>query len=116
MKLQLALDVLHTDEALRLAEVTHEHVDILEIGTPLIKHEGIRVIEAFRARFPDRQLLVDLKTMDAGAYETGFCFDAGADLITVLGAADDRTALGAMESARRYGLGETPPSCPEDCN
>ena len=103
MKLQLALDVLHTDEALRLAEATREHVDIFEIGTPLIKHEGIRVIKAFRDRFPDRELLVDLKTMDVGEYETGFCFEAGADLVTVLGVADNRTVLGTMESARRYG-------------
>ena len=44
MKLQLAIDVLHTDQALRLAEAARPYVDIFEIGTPLIKHEGMRVI------------------------------------------------------------------------
>ncbi len=103
--LQLALDVLETEQALALAEQTADWVHILEIGTPLLKHEGIGVVREFVRRFPDHVILVDTKTMDVGAYEAEFCFDAGADLMTVLGVADDATISGAVEVAERYRAG-----------
>ncbi len=103
--LQLALDVLETGRALELAEQTAEWVNILEIGTPLLKHEGIGVVREFVRHFPDHVILVDTKTMDVGAYEAEFCFDAGADLMTVLGVADDATIAGAVEVAARYDAG-----------
>ncbi len=103
MKLQLALDVLTSEEAVDLVYRTREYIDIIEIGTPLIKHEGISIVRCMKKLFPDKSLLVDLKSMDVGAYEADFCFDAGADLVTVLGAADDRTIEGTLESAHRHG-------------
>ncbi len=102
IKLQLALDVLTTDEAMKLAEATKDSIDIIEIGTPLIKHEGIGLVKKIRKAFPDKEILVDLKTMDVGEYEADFCFDAGADIITVLGVADKGTIEGAIKSARKH--------------
>ena len=46
MKLQVAMDVLTTADALTLAGQVAEHVDIIELGTPLIKAEGSRAITA----------------------------------------------------------------------
>ncbi|HHD77179.1 MAG TPA: 3-hexulose-6-phosphate synthase [Campylobacteraceae bacterium] len=103
MKLQLALDVLTTDEAMKLAEATKDSIDIIEIGTPLIKHEGIGLVKKMRKAFPDKEILVDLKTMDVGEYEADFCFDAGADIVTVLGVADSGTIEGAIKSAKKHG-------------
>jgi 3-hexulose-6-phosphate synthase len=103
MQLQLALDVLHTGEALRLAELAYDFVDLLEVGTPLLKHEGIGVVKAMRRRFPDRRIVVDAKTMDAGACEADFCFAAGADIVTVLGIADRATIEAVVSRASRYG-------------
>jgi 3-hexulose-6-phosphate synthase len=102
MKLQLAIDVLSSEEAVSLAYRTRKYVDIIEIGTPLIKHEGIGLVRLMRALFPDKTILVDLKTMDVGAYEADFCFDAGADIVTVLGVADINTIKGAIVSARKH--------------
>ena len=102
MRLQLAIDVLGSEEALRLAQATRKHIDIIEIGTPLIKHEGIRLISLMKALFPEKTLLVDLKSMDVGEYEADFCFEAGADIVTVLGAADLRTIEGTIRSAKRH--------------
>jgi len=102
MKLQLALDVLNSEEAIDLAMQTREYIDIIEIGTPLIKHEGITLVKKMRELFPDKEILVDLKTMDVGAYEADFCFDAGADIVTVLGVADIDTVLGSIKSANTY--------------
>ena len=102
MKLQLALDVLETGEAIRLAQITSDSVDIIEIGTPLIKHEGLYVLTSLREQFPDKEILVDLKTMDVGEYESDFCFDNGADIVTVLGVADNETIKGSIKSAQKY--------------
>lgn len=102
-KLQLALDVLTTEAAIELVGKTRDYIDIIEIGTPLIKHEGIDVIKVLREKFPDKKLLVDLKTMDAGEYETEFCFSEGADFVTVLGVADSSTVAGAVKSAKAHG-------------
>jgi 3-hexulose-6-phosphate synthase len=102
-KLQLALDMLDTDEALEIARQTAPWVDIIEIGTPLLKHEGLNVVKRLVSAFPDKTILVDTKTMDVGAYEAEFCFEAGAKIVTVLGVADDNTIAGAVECARRYG-------------
>ncbi|WP_456452739.1 3-hexulose-6-phosphate synthase [Hydrogenimonas sp.] len=103
MKLQLAIDVLSSEEALALAYKTRKYVDIIEIGTPLIKHEGVKLVRQMKALFPRKKLLVDLKTMDVGEYEADFCFEAGADIVTVLGVADLRTIEGAIKSAKKHG-------------
>ncbi|WP_456381325.1 3-hexulose-6-phosphate synthase [Hydrogenimonas sp.] len=102
MKLQLAIDVLTSEEALVLAQKTKKYIDIIEIGTPLIKHEGVRLVSLMKALFPEKELLVDLKTMDVGEYEADFCFEAGADIVTVLGAADINTIKGAIRSAEKH--------------
>lgn len=103
MRLQLALDMLSSEAALNVARSVESYVDIIEIGTPLIKHEGLGVLRLLRQHFPDKTILVDLKTMDVGQYEADFAFGAGADMVTVLGVADDATIAGAVASAKAHG-------------
>jgi 3-hexulose-6-phosphate synthase len=103
MRLQLALDMLSSDAALQVAKAVEQYVDIIEIGTPLIKHEGLGVVHLLRRHFSQKAILVDLKTMDVGQYEADFAFAAGADLVTVLGVADDATIAGAVASASAHG-------------
>lgn len=103
MRLQLALDMLSSEAALSMAKTVEPYVDIIEVGTPLLKHEGISVVKLLRQHFPDKTILVDLKTMDVGKYEADFAFDAGADMVTVLGVADDSTIAGAIASAKICG-------------
>ncbi|WP_309081691.1 3-hexulose-6-phosphate synthase [Zhihengliuella sp.] len=104
-KLQVAIDLLTTADALALAEKVAPHVDIIELGTPLIKSEGLGVIRAVKDAHPDKIVFADLKTADAGALEARIAFEAGADLVTVLGTADDSTIRGAVEAAREVGKG-----------
>ena len=103
MKLQLALDVLGTEAAVALVKQTEAYIDIIEIGTPLIKHEGLEIVKRMKQEFPSKTLLVDLKSMDVGAYEADFCFEAGADMVTVLGVADIDTIKGSINSAKKHG-------------
>ena len=100
---QMALDSLDFDATVALATTVAPHVDILEIGTPCIKHNGIKLLETLRAKFPNNQILVDLKTMDAGFYEAEPFYKAGADICTVLGCADMGTIKGMIDVANKYG-------------
>lgn len=105
MKLQVAMDVATLDEALVLSRQVAEYVDIIELGTPLIKHEGVAAISALKSAYPDKIIFADMKTADAGELEADIAFNAGADLVTVMGAADDDTIKGAVASARNHGKG-----------
>lgn len=100
---QMALDSLDFDQTVALATKVAPHVDILEIGTPCIKHNGIKLLETLRAKFPNNKILVDLKTMDAGYYEAEPFYKAGADICTVLGTADLGTIKGVVDVANKYG-------------
>jgi 3-hexulose-6-phosphate synthase len=99
----MALDSLDFDGTVALATKVAPHVDILEIGTPCIKHNGIKLLEVLRAKFPNNKILVDLKTMDAGFYEAEPFYKAGADICTVLGTADIGTIKGVIDVANKYG-------------
>jgi 3-hexulose-6-phosphate synthase len=105
MKLQVAMDVLTTEAALELAAKVAPYVDILELGTPLIKSEGVRAITAIKSAHPDKLVFADLKTMDAGELEADIAFAAGADYVTVLGTAGDSTIVGAVKAAKAHGKG-----------
>lgn len=105
MKLQVAIDLLSTQDALNLLEKVGPYVDIIELGTPLIKQEGLAVVTAVKQAYPDKIVFADMKTMDAGALEAEMAFKAGADLMSVLAVAADSTIKGAVESAKKYNRG-----------
>ena len=102
--LQVALDFIDLDRALKLArEAVEGGADWIEAGTPLIKSEGLNAIRALRAEFPNHPLVADLKTMDAGRAEVEIAAKAGADVVFVLGAADDKTIAECVETGRHQG-------------
>jgi 3-hexulose-6-phosphate synthase len=102
-KLQVAVDLLSTADALALTNKVAGYVDIIELGTPLIKSAGLGVISAVKAAHPDKEVFADMKTADAGFLEADLAFAAGADLVTVLGSAGDPTVRGAVEAAEKHG-------------
>lgn len=103
MLLQLALDTPHADTVRRLLDRTAGGVDIIELGTPLLIRYGVDIICEIRRDYPDKKILADLKIADAGALEAGLAFDAGADIVTVLGTAHPATLREAGERAKRSG-------------
>jgi 3-hexulose-6-phosphate synthase len=105
VKLQVAMDVLTTEAALELAGQVAEFVDIIELGTPLIKAAGLSAVTAVKNAHPDKIVFADMKTMDAGELEADIAFTAGADLVTVLGSADDSTIAGAVKAAKAHNKG-----------
>ena len=99
MKLQLAYDLGTYEELYPFMEEIEEAIDIIEIGTPVILREGVSQIENIKKRFPDKLIFADLKIMDAGKLEADIGFQAGADIVSVLGLASKKTIEAAKNSA-----------------
>jgi len=102
--LQVALDFLNLKRALKVAEAAVlGGADWLEAGTPLIKSEGLDSVRELRRRYPHHTIVADMKIMDVGRIEAESAFKAGADVVCVLGAADDSVIKECVEAARNYG-------------
>ena len=100
---QVSLDVTTIPEALEMAHAAHEAgVDWLEAGTPLILAEGLHGVRALREAFPEVPLVADLKTMDGAGLEGEMMFQAGADMVVVMGQAHDASIIAQVEMARQY--------------
>ena len=103
MKLQLALDEMKTEEAIKLVEKVKDYIDIIEVGTPICLDAGNNAVERMKKEFPDKEVLADCKIMDGGYLETENAIKAGADYVTVCAAADLLTVKGAFKATQDYG-------------
>ena len=102
--LQVALDLMQLNRAVAIArEAVDGGADWIEAGTPLIKSEGAEAVRVLRREFPGRTIIADTKTMDTGSFEVEIMAKAGADIVTVLGLADDATIEEAVMAGRKYG-------------
>jgi len=101
--LQIAMDYTSLSKALVMAALVAPEVDIIEIGTPLCKAAGLEAIRAMREICPDKLILADFKTPDVGGLEATMAFDAGADMLTVIGGAALPTVEQALSVARKRG-------------
>ncbi len=103
--LQVALDFVDLHRAVKVAEAAIEGgADWLEIGTPLIKSEGMNAVRHVRKLFPDRTLIADMKTMDAGRAEMEMAAKAGANIAVVMGNAQDSTIRECIQAGKNYGI------------
>lgn len=102
MKLQVAVDRVTLEHALALMDQIADWVDIVEVGTSLIKDYGMESVRQVRWRFPNVTVLADIKTMDEGAYEFAAAYAAGADIATVMGAASVGTVSACHKVAVQH--------------
>jgi 3-hexulose-6-phosphate synthase len=91
------------DRSLEILREAAPYIDIAEIGTPLVFREGMAAARRIRQEFPKLRLLADFKIMDAGREEALIAFEAGCDIVTVLGVTQDNTLRGAVEAAQQAG-------------
>lgn len=105
MELQLAIDLLNKEEAAELAKKVTDYVDIVEIGTPIVINEGLPSVQHLKDNVKDEdvKVLADLKIMDAADYEVSQAVKFGADVVTILGAAEDASIKAAVEEAHKHG-------------
>jgi 3-hexulose-6-phosphate synthase/6-phospho-3-hexuloisomerase len=103
--LQVALDILELKRALQIAQESLDGgSDWIEIGTPLIKSEGMQAIRSMRDRFPDTILVADMKIADTGTLEVEMAAKAGANIVCVLADADNSVIEEAVRASRLYGI------------
>jgi len=104
--LQIALDLLELDKAISIARKAYSEEPgvIIEVGTPLIKYAGVEAIKKIRQELPDALILADMKTADVGALEVSIAAEAGADIVTVLGAVGDEVVEEAVWKAHELGV------------
>lgn len=101
--IQVSLDVTTIAEALEMAQAACDAgVDWLEAGTPLILAEGLHGVRALRESFAEIPLVADLKTMDGAGLEGEMMFQAGADMVVVMGQAHDASISAQVEMAQQY--------------
>lgn len=101
-KLQLAIDVLSTRDALEIISEAGQYADIIEVGTPLCIAEGAHAVKAIKQACPDKTVFADIKVMDGGDYVPRSVIDAGCDMFSVLAATDDNTMREAIKLAHDH--------------
>ena len=91
---QISVDVGSLEQGLGVAAAALAGgVNIIEMGTPLIKNQGVsNVVPAFRKRFPEALLLADMKTMDGGGGEARGVYAGGGNIVDFLALAGVDTA------------------------
>jgi 3-hexulose-6-phosphate synthase len=94
LSFQISVDVGTLDLGLTVATAgLAGGVDIVEMGTPLLKTQGVaNVVPAFRKRFPGALLLADMKTMDGGGGEARSVYVGGGNIFNFLALAGVDTA------------------------
>lgn len=103
--LQVALDLLELKRALQIAQESVDGgADWIEVGTPLIKSEGMQAVRSLRDHFPKVTIIADMKVADTGAIEVEMAAKAGADIVCILAEADDAVVAEAVRAARLYGI------------
>ncbi len=100
------MDLTNLDAAVDLARRLYGSglIDIIEVGTPLIKAYGMYAVSRMRVCCPSALIFADLKTMDAGRIEVKLASEHGANMASVLAAAPVDTIREFSEEARRLGL------------
>ncbi len=101
--LQIALDVTSLDQAFSILDKDHlvDHVDLIEAGTVLLASEGKSAVKAMHERYPHKTLVADFKIADAIMTIGGMFYEAGANMITIIAAADLSTMKQAWTLAQR---------------
>lgn len=98
---QVAIDVLKIDDALRIAEAAvRAGVDWLEAGTPLITFEGVRAIGVLAREFPGVPVLADYKMMDGVKKYVVETRNQGGSIATICSVASDASIRACVAAGR----------------
>lgn len=101
MKLQLALDRLSWEQCFQVVQQVEDDIDWIEVGTGVIKEYGMDIVCKMKEQYPQKVLVADMKTCDAGKHEAQQAFEAGADITTVMAFSADQTIVDTLEVAKR---------------
>lgn len=89
MKIQLALDLLDPHQAMAVVRETGQWIDIIEVGTSLLKRCGIGIVDDIRAICPDKPLFLDMKIIDGPEREATLMAQCRAEYYSMLAVSSD---------------------------
>jgi len=103
--LQISLDNPELESSKRIIrELPGSDRIILEVGTPLLKRYGTRIINELRQTAKDVFIVADLKTLDVGKVEVDLAYDETADAVVAAGLAPAETLDSFIHEAKRLGI------------
>jgi len=103
--LQISLDAPEIEKQKKvLAQIPGSDRIIIEVGTPLIKRYGTRVINELRQTSKDAFIVADLKTLDVGKVEVDIAYEDTADAVVASGLAPPETLDAFVHEAKRLGI------------
>jgi bifunctional enzyme Fae/Hps len=103
--LQIALDAPSLEGAKKVIEaLPGSDRIIIEIGTPMIKRYGTRVINEIRQIAKDKFIIADLKTLDVGKVEVDIAYEDTADAVVAAGLGPAETLDATVAESRRMGI------------
>jgi bifunctional enzyme Fae/Hps len=103
--LQISLDAPDLERSKKIIEqLPGSDRIILEVGTPLIKRYGTKVINELRQTVRDMFFVADLKTLDVGKVEVDLAYDETADAVVAAGLAPAETLDSFIHEAKRLGI------------
>ncbi|MFG3342404.1 orotidine 5'-phosphate decarboxylase / HUMPS family protein [Glycomyces sp. NPDC048151] len=103
--LQIALDLYDLERAREVASaVAKAGVDLIEVGDPLIKTNGVAAIEAIRQSAPESLIIAEMMSADWGRDQVELAAKAGADAVLLIGPASFASMDQAVTAARKYDL------------
>lgn len=102
MKIQLALDRLTKKECCQILDQSKDSIDIIEVGTGVIKEYGMSIVKEIKEKYSALTLLADMKTCDAGRSEALQAFRSGADIMTVMAFSANQTIMDTLSIAQEY--------------
>lgn len=103
MKLQITLDTYSVEDGIDLVRGIARHVDIIEVGTPLLLDAGMVAVEKVTRAFPHVEVLADTKIWHNGARIANSAFSRGAQLVTVLSGTTDEEIEAVVDVANDWG-------------
>jgi 3-hexulose-6-phosphate synthase len=106
---QISVDVATLEQGLAVAGAALAGgVNIVEMGTPLLKNQGVaNVVPAFRRKFPEALLLADMKTMDGGGFEARAVYSGGGNIVDFLALAGVDTAKAICAARDEFRRGDS---------
>jgi bifunctional enzyme Fae/Hps len=103
--LQISLDNPSLESAKKvIAQIPGSDRIIIEVGTPLIKRYGTRIISDLRQVAKDTFMVADLKTLDVGKVEADIAYEDTADAVVAAGLAPPETLDAFVHEAKRLGI------------
>ena len=103
--IQIALDIPDIERVKTVVgQIPRSDRIVLEVGTPLIKKYGAKVISELRTLVRDFFIIADFKTLDVGKVEVDLAFEETADGVTASGLAPVETLDAFIYETRKLGI------------